>query len=314
MQVSSDEQAVLFLLGPTACGKTSCSIQLAQSINAEIISVDSALVYRGMNIGTAKPSLQEQDGVPHHLIDVCDPDEAFSVARFCDAALLSIKDVHARGKRALLTGGTMLYFNALEKGIAPLPDADAATRTALSQQAEKIGWPAMHEKLARVDPAAAARIHPNDPQRLQRALEVYELTGSALSELQKQTKPLLDTPPIKFALVPDDRAWLHKRIEYRFNQMLDNGFLDEVRQLRAEYQLHPAMPSMRSVGYRQAWEHLAGETDLATMTNRASAATRQLAKRQITWIRSMDALQKISCDKASVTQQVDYVLHQLEER
>lgn len=302
------EPAVVFLLGPTASGKTSCSIELAKALDAEIISVDSALVYRGMDIGTAKPDMDERAGVEHHLIDICSPENAYSAARFCKEALQTIDDVHRRGKRALLTGGTMLYFNALEKGIAPLPDADPEIRAKLSEQGQKLGWPAMHERLAVVDADAASRIHPNDPQRIQRALEVHELTGTALSELQKQTHPLLPVPPIKFALVPDDRAWLHARIARRFELMLDQGFLDEVQNLRATYSLHADLPSMRSVGYRQAWEYLDGEVSRDTMVERAEAATRQLAKRQITWIRSMQSLCKIGCDTLSVKQQVDRIL------
>lgn len=302
------EPAVLFLLGPTACGKTSCSIRLADSLDAEIISVDSALVYHDMNIGTAKPDMHERAGVKHHLIDICSPETAYSAARFCDDALQAISDVHKRGKRALLTGGTMLYFNALENGIAPLPDANADVRATLSNDAQKLGWPAMHQKLALVDKVAAQRIHPNDPQRIQRALEVYELTGTALSELQKQTSSKLAVPPVKFALVPDDRAWLHKRIARRFSGMLFQGFLDEVKQLKETYSLHAELPSMRSVGYRQAWEHLAGDITHDTMIERAEAATRQLAKRQITWIRSMDALNKISCDTLNTEQQVEHIV------
>lgn len=302
------EPAVLFLLGPTACGKTSCSIALANALNAEIISVDSALVYRDMNIGTAKPDMQERAGIEHHLIDVCSPETAYSAARFCNDALQAISDVHRRGKRALLTGGTMLYFNALENGIAPLPDADPDVRAALSHEAQKLGWPAMHEKLTLIDKVAAERIHPNDPQRIQRALEVYELSGTALSELQKQTRSSLSVPPIKFALVPDDRAWLHDRIKRRFDNMLSQGFLNEVEQLQANYSLHADLPSMRSVGYRQAWEYLAGDVSQETMIERAEAATRQLGKRQITWIRSMDALHKISCDTLNLEQQVDRII------
>lgn len=302
------DQRVVFLLGPTASGKTSGSIALAKNLNAEIISVDSALVYQGMDIGTAKPDLTERDGIAHHLIDVCTPDVAYSVARFCKDALAAIDDVHTRGKRALLTGGTMLYFNALEKGIAPLPDADVNIRDKLSHEAQSIGWPKMHERLSVVDPIAASRIHPNDPQRLQRALEVYELTGKPLSELQKNTQPLLKAAPLKFALVPDSRAWLHERIEQRFVQMLQAGFLHELEHLRAIYSLHAELPSMRSVGYRQAWEHLVGDTDFGTMVAKAQAATRQLAKRQLTWIRSMEDLHKISCDQCDDQQQLAQML------
>jgi len=299
---------VIFLLGPTACGKTACSVHIAKQLNADIVSVDSALVYKGMDIGTAKPDLHERAGVAHHLIDVCDPDDAYSVARFCDDALQAIKNIESRGKVALLTGGTMLYFNALEKGIAPLPDANAEIRSKLTEQAKSIGWPALHAKLAEVDPIAAQRIHPNDPQRLQRALEVHELTGQALSDLQKNTEPFLAVPPLKFALLPESRAWLHKRIGLRFEQMLHTGFLDEMRSLKATYTLHEELPSMRSVGYRQAWQHLAGEYDLDTMIARAEAATRQLAKRQITWIRGMDTLNLLSCDKMTLEEQVQQVV------
>jgi len=299
---------VVFLLGPTACGKTGCSIQVAKRLDAEIVSVDSALVYKGMNIGTAKPDAAERSGIVHHLIDVCTPDESYSVARFCDDALSAIAQIESRGKLALLTGGTMLYFNALEKGIAPLPDASPDIRAALVAEALKIGWPGMHEKLAAIDPVAAQRIHPNDPQRLQRALEVYELTGKALTELQKNTKPVLSVAPLKFALVPDSRAWLHERIARRFRLMLEAGFLDEVRELMTTYSLQEDMPSMRSVGYRQAWQHLAGDTQLDTMVERAEAATRQLAKRQITWIRSMESLNRLSCDGLLLEQQVESIV------
>lgn len=302
------QSPVVFLLGPTACGKTASSIQVAQELNAEIVSVDSALVYKHMDIGTAKPDVQERDGVAHHLIDVCDPDKAYSVARFCTDALTVINEIESRGKLALLTGGTMLYFNALEKGIAPLPDANPDVRHAISAEAATLGWPAMHTKLTAIDPVAAQRIHPNDPQRLQRALEVYELTGVALSELQKNTQPLLPVPPIKFALIPDSRAWLHERISRRFGMMLDAGFLDELHNLMNRYSLHADLPSMRSVGYRQAWQHLAGELDFDTMTAKAETATRQLAKRQITWIRSMDKLNKVSCDMLDLEQQVQHII------
>lgn len=300
---------VLFLLGPTACGKTASSIQVAKQLNAEIVSVDSALVYKGMDIGTAKPNDQERAGIPHYLIDLCSPDSPYSVARFCDDALNAIAEIESRGKRALLTGGTMLYFNALEKGIAPLPDADQAVRAALSAEAAIIGWAAMHAKLALVDPAAALRIHPNDSQRLQRALEVHELTGRALSELQKNTKPLLLVPPIKFALLPDSRAWLHERISRRFDIMLEAGFLDELKGLKDAYDLHAEMPSMRSVGYRQAWQYLHGDIEMDMMIANAETATRQLAKRQITWIRSMDKLNNVSCDKLELDQQVEYIVN-----
>jgi len=218
------------------------------------------------------------------------------------------------GKQALLTGGTMLYFNALENGIAPLPDASPEVRKTLSDEAERIGWKAMHKRLEQVDSIAAARIHPNDPQRLQRALEVHAITGVALSELQKNTKSMLSMPPIKFALVPDDRSWLHKRIGKRFGQMLQDGFLDEVAELRRTYDLHAELPSMRSVGYRQALAHLDGEDNLETMTSKVEAATRQLAKRQITWIRSMNNLHPISCDTLDVQSQVEQIMSIIREQ
>jgi len=298
---------VIFLLGPTACGKTSCSIELAKKLDAEIISVDSALVYKDMNIGTAKPDMEERAGITHHLIDICSPDDTYSVARFCKQALAAIDDVQARGKQAVLTGGTMLYFNALEHGIAPLPEASVVVRKNISDQAEQYGWQAMHRKLEQVDPVAAARIHPNDPQRLQRALEVHEITGVALSELQQNTKPMLNMRPIKFALVPDDRAWLHARISARLALMLEVGFLAEVAALRESYDLHSDLPSMRSVGYRQALAHLNGDIDLDTMIAKAEAATRQLAKRQITWIRGMDNLHTIGCNILDVESQSELI-------
>ncbi len=303
-----DPQAVVFLLGPTAAGKTASSLQLAKQLNAEIISVDSALVYKHMDIGTAKPSLVEQQQVPHHLIDLCSPVEAYSVARFIEDASDSIKSVQAKGKVALLTGGTMMYFNALEYGIAPMPDADEQVREALTVQALQIGWPAMHDKLKSVDPVAAAKIHPNDPQRIQRALEVYELSGEPLSELQKQTQSNLSVEPIKIALMPESRSWLHERIERRFGLMLDAGFIDEVSQLQQQYQLNSNLPSMRSVGYRQALGFLNDEYDHQTMCDKAVAATRQLAKRQMTWIRGMQNLNLIACDELNTEKQVSTML------
>ena len=316
MMAHATEQAqpVIFLLGPTACGKTASSIKLAKRINAEIISVDSALVYREMDIGTAKPSLTERDGVPHHLIDLCSPNDAYSAARFLDDALQAIAQVHNKGKRALLTGGTMLYFRALETGIASLPDASPSVREALSKEAERIGWPAMHNKLKQVDAVAAERIHPNDPQRLQRALEVYELTGKPLSELQKNTRSALAVPPIKLALIPEQRSWLHNRIETRFQLMLNDGLLQEVETLTKRYALNPNLPSMRSVGYRQVLEHLSGETDHATMIAKAQAATRQLAKRQLTWIRGMHDLTAVNCDQLQIEEQVNTMIAAIEQR
>jgi len=289
---------VVLLSGPTASGKTTLAVRLARTLDAEIVSVDSGLVYRRLDIGTAKPTLEERGGVVHHLIDVREPFEPYSAAAFVDDAVAAIADIHARGRRVLLVGGTLLYVRALEQGLAPLPAADPSVRAAIASEAARRGWPALHEDLARVDPAAAARIHPNDPQRLQRALEVFRLSGRPLSELQRATVSRLDAPLLKLALVPDSRAWLHARIARRLEAMVAAGFLDEVRALREEPRVHAALPAMRSVGYRQAWEHLeAGLVDDSPdWTARATAATRQLAKRQLTWLRGMDAFHRVSCD------------------
>ncbi len=313
----NDNLPVIFLMGATACGKTELSLSIARKLDAEIISVDSALVYRGLDIGTAKPSLEERQAVPHHLIDICEPWEIYSAARFCEDALQAIDDIRQRGKRVLLVGGTMLYFKALEEGLARLPDADAAVRQSLMEEAERVGWAAMHEQLQTVDPQAAARIHPNDPQRLQRALEVYRITGVPMSRLQAETVSLLDRPPLKFALVPDNRDWLHRRIALRFSQMLDTGFLDEMRRLRQNPAIHAELPAMRSVGYRQAWEHMdeqdvnesmAASQDDNVWVERAIAATRQLAKRQLTWLRGMSNVNLIACDSLSVAAQEQVML------
>jgi len=291
----------IFLMGATACGKTDLSLAMAKSLDAEIISVDSAIVYRGLNVGTAKPSEEELAQVPHHLIDICDPWEAYSAARFVNDACQIIEDIQARGLRPLLVGGTMLYFKALEDGLAKLPDADAQLRQAMMDDAASRGWEALHADLAAVDSAAAERIHPNDPQRIQRALEVYKLTGKPMSILQQETRSPLKQAPIKFALAPVDRSWLHERIERRFRIMIEAGFLDEVRELQKESRLNAQLPAIRSVGYRQAWEHLsAGSTD---WVDKAIAATRQLAKRQLTWLRGMSNVTMIDCDRLSVEDQ-----------
>ena len=313
----NDTSPVIFLMGATACGKTELSLSLARTLDAEIISVDSALVYRGLDIGTAKPSVQERQQVAHHLIDICDPWEVYSAARFCDDALQAIDDIRQRGKRVLLVGGTMLYFKALEEGLATLPDADPVVRATLLEEAERLGWPAMHEQLQQLDPVAAARIHQNDPQRVQRALEVYRITGIPMSQLQADTVSLLDRPPVKFALAPADRSWLHERIARRFSQMLDHGFLDEMLQLRKSSRIHAQLPAMRSVGYRQAWEHLdelqvndsaADSLHGGVWVEQAIAATRQLAKRQMTWLRSMENVNLVACDSLSVAAQEQVIL------
>ena len=277
----------VLLLGPTASGKSALAMALAQSIPLEIVSVDSAQVYRGLDIGSAKPSADERAAVPHHLIDIRDPSEPYSAADFARDAARLIGEIRARGRLPLLVGGTMLYAKALREGLSRLPSADVTVRSRLSTEAAVQGWPALHARLAEIDPASAARIGPNDAQRIQRALEVHELTGTPLSELQEGPRPgELQLPVI--ALLPEDRARLHTRIEQRFDAMLAAGFLDEVRALRTRGDLDPDLPALRSVGYRQAWEHLAHGTPLAQLRAEAVAATRQLAKRQITWLRSMD--------------------------
>jgi tRNA dimethylallyltransferase len=287
---------VLGLAGPTASGKSAAALAIAAALAperaVEIVSADSALVYRGMDIGTAKPSATERAAVPHHLIDIVDPAERYSAARFVADANRAIAAIRGRGAIPLLVGGTMLYFKALFDGLDRLPEADAEVRAALDAQASRIGWPALHRELAQVDPISAARIAPNDSQRIQRALEVHRLSGRPLSAWH--TAPAGPRPPL-IALEPGDRGWLHARIETRFAAMLGAGFVDEVRQLKARGDLDPSLPSMRAVGYRQAWAAL-DDGHLGTLAARATAATRQLAKRQMTWLRAMPWRQSVACD------------------
>lgn len=273
-------------MGPTASGKTALSVQLAQALNGEIISVDSALVFKGMDIGTAKPTQEERGGIPHHLIDILDPAESFSTGQFRKQALILMDDITVRGKLPILVGGTMLYFNVLNSGLAVLPEADPVIRAKLDQDLEQLGKEALHRRLAEVDPESAARIHPNDPQRVQRALEVYEISGKPLTSFFTAA-PAQDIPyqKIKLVIAPQDRAILHDMIARRFKQMLERGFIDEVEVLYKRGDLTEKMPSIRAVGYRQAWSYLQGEYDLETMTEKAIIATRQLAKRQFTWLR-----------------------------
>lgn len=276
---------VICLMGPTASGKTGLACELVQALPLEIVSVDSAMIYRDMNIGTAKPDAETLARAPHRLIDIRDPLEPYSAADFCHDVHREIKEIIANGNRPLLVGGTMLYYRALQQGLSALPAADAEVRNAISQEADALGWQAMHDKLKAVDPESAERIHPNDPQRLQRALEVYRVTGKPLSDLRgMQEEPPFDF--INLALMPEDRALLHKQIERRFDQMLSQGFIDEVKRLKARGDLHLDLPSMRCVGYRQAWQYLEGDLSEDEMRERAIIATRQLAKRQITWLRS----------------------------
>lgn len=280
----------VLLLGPTACGKSALAMQLAAHLPLEIVSIDSAQVYRGMDIGTAKPSAAERARVRHHLLDLRDPTQPYSAAEFVRDAVQAIGEIRARGALPLIVGGTMLYAKALREGLSDLPAADAALRARIESQARARGWPALHAELAQRDPATAARLPPNDSQRIQRALEVIALTGRPLSQLQDARQRERNRPPLSLqtiALLPADRAELHRRIEARFDAMLAAGFLDEVRALRARGDLDPDLPALRSVGYRQAWAHLAGETAFEAFRAASIAATRQLAKRQITWLRSM---------------------------
>jgi tRNA dimethylallyltransferase len=276
----------IFLMGPTAAGKTALAVELRKRFVLDIISVDSALVYRGMDIGTAKPDADTLRLAPHALIDIRDPAETYSAAEFREDALLEMEKIRRRGRVPLLTGGTMLYFKVLARGLARLPAASPGIRRALEEQARAAGWPAMHALLATRDPEIAGRIHPNDPQRISRALEVIELTGRKMSELQQeQEEQSLDYRILKIIACPQPRAILHQRIETRFRQMLEEGFMDEMETLRKRGDLRREMPSMRCVGYRQAWSCLEGEISHEEMCRKAVAATRQLAKRQLTWLR-----------------------------
>ena len=295
----------LCLAGPTASGKTAAALAIAESLApirpVEIVSVDSALVYRGMDIGTAKPGAAERARVPHHLIDILDPADAYSAARFVRDARHLIDEIGARGRTALLVGGTMLYFKALFDGIDEMPAADPAIRAELEQRAAREGWPALHAELATVDPIAAARIAPRDAQRIQRALEVHRVTGTPISLRQTRQRGAEHAPLI--ALEPRDRAWLHARIAQRFAAMLEHGLVDEVRALRSRGDLGPELPSMRSVGYRQAWAALDADR-LDTLMTTGTAATRQLAKRQLTWLRGMPQRHVVACDDADATDRV----------
>ncbi len=295
----------IFLMGPTATGKTRVAVALTRSLPVEIVSVDSSLVYRHMNIGTAKPDAETLKAAPHHLIDLVEPDEAYSAGRFRDDALAVMREITERGRIPLLVGGTMLYFKALREGLAELPKADPALRLVIDGMAAEQGWPALHRLLASVDPETAARLSPNDAQRIQRALEVYYLTDRPLSALLKKPKYVyFPYRSICVALVPGDRGQLHQRIAQRFEDMLELGLIGEVRWLRRHYALDLSMPSMRCVGYRQVWKYLEGEYSLETMRERAVAATRQLAKRQLTWLRALDDVVAFDCFRDSVAEEV----------
>jgi tRNA dimethylallyltransferase len=298
------------LAGPTASGKSALAFELADAlrsqIEVELISVDSAQVYRGMDIGTAKPGIDERARLPHHLIDILDPQQAYSAARFVHEARRCIDDIRARGRLPLLVGGTMLYFKALRDGLDALPAADPELRRRIDARAAEQGWPALHAELQRVDPVTAARLAPHDAQRIQRALEVGELTGQALSSLHSRRESAQASTPDPWPLIalePTSRAWLHERIALRFDAMLAAGLVDEVRRLRLRRELRPDMPSMRCVGYRQAWAAL-DSGDLSDLRDTGIAATRQLAKRQITWLRSMTPRTRIACDAPGATEQL----------
>lgn len=310
----------IFLMGPTASGKTALAVELVQRFPMDIISVDSALIYKGMDIGTAKPDAELLAKAPHRLISFLDPAESYSAADFRTDALREMADITARGRIPLLVGGTMLYFKVLREGIADLPSADEQVRAQLLVEAAQKGWPALHAELQQIDPVAAARIHPNDPQRLQRALEVYRATGRTLTDWQQQQKASgvddswggdagsFPYRVINIAVCPPDRAILHKRIAARFHAMLEQGFYNEVKALYERGDLHPDLPSIRAVGYRQMWDCLAGKTSYAEMEERGIIATRQLAKRQITWLRSWPDLNWFDSDDPNLLENVLKIL------
>ena len=280
------KRSAVLLMGPTGSGKSDLAVRLAEHLPLEIVSVDSALVYRGMDIGTAKPSLRIRERIPHHLIDIRDPAAGYSVGEFILDVQQAMQGIWSRGHQPLLVGGTMMYFHALTAGIADLPEANLRVRAEIDARAAEAGWMAVHQELAAVDPEAAARIHGNDPQRIQRALEVHRITGETITKLQQvRVSVFADVNVIEFALAPLERGELHTKIELRFKAMLEAGFVDEVRNLYERGDLSPEHPSMRAVGYRQLWRYLAGQSALNEATEQAIAATRQLAKRQLTWLR-----------------------------
>ncbi|WP_167390686.1 tRNA (adenosine(37)-N6)-dimethylallyltransferase MiaA [Alteromonas gracilis] len=279
---------VIAIMGPTASGKTGLALEIAAQVDSEIISVDSALVYKGMDIGTAKPTLEERAGVAHHLIDIIDPVETYSVSQFVKDTNALIGEIVARGKVPILAGGTMMYFNALINGISPLPKSDENIRDEITKQAQQLGWPKLHDELRGVDPVSGERIHPNDPQRITRALEVFRSTGKTLTYWQQQEGEKCPYDIAQFAIAPADRAVLHSRIATRFDMMLEQGFEKEVLKLYERSDLHEALPSIRSVGYRQMWQYLDGQLSYAEMREKGIIATRQLAKRQLTWLRGWE--------------------------
>ena len=293
--MANTQPPAIFLLGPTASGKSDLAMKLTSHLPVELVSVDSALVYRDMNIGTAKPDAEILRQYPHHLVDIRNPDEVYSAADFRSEVLTLMSAISERGNIPLLVGGTMLYFKVLIEGIASMPAADSAIREKIAREAKTGGWQKVHQRLAEVDPESAARIHPNDPQRLQRALEIWELTGESMTQLHKKQQNLVSLPfsVCQLAIIPSDRADLHRIIAARFEQMIKDGFIEEVEHLREKYDLNAELPSIKSVGYRQVWQYLEGEVDRKAMQERAIIATRQLAKRQFTWLRGWSKLKEI---------------------
>ncbi len=296
-------------MGPTASGKTPLALALAQVLPVEIVSVDSAQIYRGMDVGTAKPSPSARGAAPHHPLHIIDPTPTYSAARFREDALRLMTEIAARRRIPLLVGGTMLYFKALREGLSELPESDASVRARLDAEAAARGWPALHAELASVDPATAARLKPTDAQRIQRALEVFRMSGVPMSQLLERGKPAaLPFRIIELALMPSDRGALHRRIEARFDAMLKAGLVEELRALRERYALRPGLPSMRCVGYRQAWQFLEGQIDRDELRNRGIFATRQLAKRQLTWLRATPGIQSFDClDPAVAAKSIDFL-------
>lgn len=295
----------ILIMGPTASGKTDLAIALTRRLPCDIISVDSTMVYRGLDIGSAKPSADELAQAPHRLIDICDPADPYSAARFRDDARREMAEITAAGRIPLLVGGTMLYFHALVNGLSPLPAADPTVRQQLTLEAEQQGWPALHRQLAEIDPQAADSIHPNDPQRIQRALEVYRLTGKTRSELfASAALQTFSHRPIKIVVAPAERSLLHIRIAQRYQQMLKLGLIEETRRLLERGDLHPQLPAIRAVGYRQVWDYLTGKTDYENMAERAVIATRQLARRQLTWLRKEQDTEWYETTDPQLTDQV----------
>lgn len=304
---------ILCLAGPTASGKSASTHILAQHWPIEVIVMDSATIYRDMDIGTAKPSAEEQAAIPHHLLDIRDPAESYSAAEFATDATRLIQEIRARGHYPVLCGGTMLYYKALREGLNDLPQADPTIRQQLDERAQEIGWPGMHEELTRIDPVTAARLAPRDSQRIQRALEIFHISGKTMSDwLKDKAQPQEGSHQyVTMSLEPEDRSWLHKRIAVRYHDMIEQGLLQEVEKLYQRPDLHPGLPSIRCVGYRQLWSYLDGEVSLDLAIEQAIAATRQLAKRQLTWLRSEPERQQFNCQNPQAAEQIVQAARQI---